>query len=73
MSPLYARQLDTPDGTRKILNESRKEADVGALRTELTALIEAAETDYLTYLPFYQDQTLALISARRALNEAVIQ
>lgn len=69
----YARQLWTPDGTRKILNESKKEVDVGALRTELTALIEAVGTDYISYLPFYQDKTIALDAARGALNEAVIQ
>ncbi|WP_143036471.1 hypothetical protein [Paraburkholderia steynii] len=72
-NPAYARQLKTPDGTRKILNEAKKEADVGALRAELTALIEAVGTDYITYLPFYQDKTLALDAARGALNEAVIQ
>ncbi|MDO3530218.1 hypothetical protein ACNRBH_17400 [Ralstonia pseudosolanacearum] len=72
-NPSYARQLSTPDGTRKILNESKKEIDIGALRVELTALIEAVGTDYISYLPFYQDKALALDAARGALNEAVIQ
>ncbi|MEX3672226.1 hypothetical protein AB3X82_29005 [Paraburkholderia phenoliruptrix] len=68
-----ARQLETPDGTRKILNESTKEVDLGALRAELTTLIEAVGTVYITYLPFYEDKALALDAARGALNEAVIQ
>lgn len=72
-NPGYAREVKTSDGTRKILNESKKEGDVGALRAELTALIEAVGTDYITYLPFYQDRALALDAARGALNEAVIQ
>ncbi|CAE6727188.1 hypothetical protein R69658_01639 [Paraburkholderia aspalathi] len=72
-NPGYARQVKTPDGTRKILNESKKEVEVGALRAELTALIEAVGTDYITYLPFYQDKALALAAARGALNDAVIK
>lgn len=72
-NPGYARQLQTPDGTRKILNESKTEVDLCALRAELTALIEAVGTDYISYLPFYQNKTLALDAARGALNEAVIQ
>jgi hypothetical protein len=69
-NPGYARQLQTPDGTRKILNESKKEVDLGVLRAELTALIEAVGTDYISYLPFYQNKTLDLDAARGAFNEA---
>lgn len=68
----YATSLQTPDGTRAILDSSERFLAVGMLRQELTDAIDNVAAEYNGTLPFIFDRSRALEAARKTLNETLI-
>lgn len=68
----YAASLQTPDGTRAILDTVEKALAVSLLRQELTDAIDNVAAEYNDTLPFILDRSRALETARKTLNETVI-
>jgi hypothetical protein len=68
----YAKSLDTPDKTRKVLDKDEKFDSLAYLRSDLEDLIVGIGEEYVAELPYYSDKNLARERARRALKEAVL-
>ncbi|ABE32848.1 hypothetical protein DR64_2259 [Paraburkholderia xenovorans LB400] len=68
----YATSLQTPDGTRAVLDSSEKFFAVAMLRQELTEAIDNVAGEYNDTLPFIFDRSRALEAARKTLNETLI-
>jgi hypothetical protein len=68
----WAKTLDTPDKTRKVLDKEEKFASLSTLRSDLEDLIFAIGEEYVSELPYYSDKALAKERAKRALKEAVL-
>lgn len=68
----YATSLQTPDGTRAILDSFEKVIAVSLLRQELTDAIDNVAAEYNNTLPFIIDRSRALETARKTLNETLI-
>ncbi|MFC3442903.1 hypothetical protein ACFOKF_17145 [Sphingobium rhizovicinum] len=65
-NPSYARTLDTPDGIRKVLNESAKEAALALLASEVAALRQAVAEEWMRTL---KSQRFA--TARRSVLDEI--
>ncbi|HDR9009719.1 TPA: hypothetical protein QDB08_002689 [Burkholderia vietnamiensis] len=71
-NPPYAKSLQTPDGTRKVLDSTGKINSLSMLRQELTDAIENVAGEYNPELMRIFDRARAAEAARRTLDETVI-
>ncbi|MFM0048353.1 hypothetical protein [Caballeronia grimmiae] len=68
----WAMSLQTPDGTRTILDSSAKAFAVSQLRQELTDAIDNVAAEYDATIPFIFDRGRARETARKTLSETLI-
>lgn len=68
----YAKNLDTPDKTRKVLDKDEKFNSLVYLRSDLEDLMVGIGEEYVAELPYYTDKNLAKERARRVLKETVL-
>ncbi|KVD08039.1 hypothetical protein WI80_14615 [Burkholderia ubonensis] len=71
-NPHVAFSLNTPDGTRKVLDSAEKFTSLIQLRRELTDAIDNIATEYNTALAFTVDRSKAAELARKTLRETAI-
>lgn len=67
-----AFSLQTPDGSRKILDSAEKFHSLSKLRQEVTEAIDNIATEYNAMIPFTFDKARAAELARKTLRETAI-